>query len=150
MQMRQNNTVVMGQVQSGLIKQREAMARRRGGFSLLELSLVVVIMGILVAVVAVNVSGQGGRAKRKATEIKLQEIKKYLQQYQLEKNAFPPELSALVAEKLIEADKTKDGWDTELNYDPRGRNADQPFILTSSGANKILGDEDDVNVWDIK
>jgi general secretion pathway protein G len=150
MQMRQNNTVVMGQVQSDLIKQREAMGRRRGGFSLLELSLVVVIMGILVAVVAVNVSGQGDKAKRNATKIKLQDIKRYLEQYKLEKNVYPPELSGLVAEKLIEANKTKDGWETELNYDPRGRNADQPFILSSSGPNKVLGDEDDMSVWDIK
>ena len=122
----------------------------RRGFSLLELSLVVVIVGILVAVVAVNVGGQGERAKRNATKIKLQDIKKYVEQYKLEKNEYPPALTALVAEKLIEANKTKDGWDTELNYDPRGRNAEQPFILSSSGPNKVLGDEDDMSVWDVK
>jgi general secretion pathway protein G len=126
----------------------QVVARR--GFSLLELSLVVVIMGILVAVVAVNVSGQGERAKANATKIKLQDIKKYVEQYKLERNEFPPALTALVSEKLIEANKTKDAWDTELNYDPRGRNAEQPFILSSSGPNKILGDEDDMSVWDIK
>lgn len=122
----------------------------RRGFSLLELSLVVVIMGILVAVVAVNVSGQGQKAKTNATKIKLQDIKRYLEQYKLEKNEYPPALAALAAEKLIDAGKTKDAWDTELNYDPRGRNAEQPFILSSSGPNKILGDEDDMSVWDLK
>jgi hypothetical protein len=101
-------------------------------------------------VVAVNVTGAGDRAKKNATKIKLQDMKNQLGTYYTQLNGYPPDLNVLVKEKFIEANKDKDAWDTPLIYDPRGRNADQPFILSSAGPNKVVGDDDDMSVWELK
>lgn len=56
---------------------------RTGGFSLMELMLVLAIMGILMAVVAVNVLGVGERAKIKTTKQSLLTVKHMLETYHL-------------------------------------------------------------------
>src|ERR1051326_179051 len=70
---------------------------RRGGFSLLELMLVLAIIGVLTAVAAVSVFGQGEKAKKKATRASMAVIKNALDQYHLEKSVWPTTLSALQA-----------------------------------------------------
>ena len=70
---------------------------RRGGFSLLELMLVLAIIGVLTAVAAWSVFGQGERAKRRATRASMAVIKNALEQYHLDKSAWPSALLALQA-----------------------------------------------------
>ena len=119
------------------------------GFSLLELTLVLVIMGVLIAVVAVNVTGQSERAKIRATNVSLATIKNALSTYQLENNSYPTELTALVAGKFLEPGMS-DGWKQPFVYDPRGPSKDEPYILGSSGPDLKQGNEDDISVWDIR
>lgn len=121
--------------------------RRRRGFSLLELTLVLAIMGILIAVAAVAIGGQGDKAKQKATMATLTVIKGQLRAYHLEYSAYPPDLRTLITTKFIEDGNLKDGWSRDLIYDPRGRDTDHPFILGSPGANGSPGDSDDIDVW---
>lgn len=117
------------------------------GFSLLELTLVIVIIGVLMSIVAVNVLGRGEQAKKRATEASLATIKSALNAYNLESSAYPPDLRTLVTTKYLEDGKMKDGWGNDFYYDPRGRSKDQPFILGSPGSDKQPGNEDDINVW---
>ena len=117
------------------------------GFSLLELMLVVAIIGILMAVVAFSIGGQGERAKKRATEASLQTIQTALDQYRLEYSTNPPGLASLIQVKMLKDMKLKDAWDTDFLYDARGLSPERPYILGSSGPDKTAGNEDDIDAW---
>lgn len=126
---------------------RRAKPRLARGFSLLELTLVLAIIGILMAVAAVNILGQGTKAKIQATKATINIVSNALKQYNLDNSAYPPDLKTLQNAKLLDNKPIKDGWRRDLYYDPHGRNKDQPFILGSSGEDGIVGNEDDINIW---
>jgi len=117
------------------------------GFSLLELMLVLAIIGILMAVAAVNVLGAGDRAKKRATQATLATIKTQINSYHLTYSSYPPDLRTLVVAKYLEDGKLRDGWGADLFYDSNGRTKDQPFYLGSAGPDKAVGNEDDIDVW---
>jgi general secretion pathway protein G len=121
--------------------------RRARGFSLLELMLVLAIMGILMAVVAINVLGAGDKAKITATKATLKNIKTAMASYHLEYSGFPPSLQTLITTKYLENMKLEDGWKNTLLYDPNGPNTDQPYYLGSAGPDKVVGTDDDISVW---
>lgn len=126
---------------------RVVSRRRTGGFSLIELTLVIVIIGVLMGVVAINVLGQGEKAKARATEASLDTIRATLEQYQLEYSAYPPTLVTLQTTPgfLSDAKALKDGWDREFYYRVPGSN-NRPYDLSSLGAdpNDL---SDDISVW---
>ncbi|MDX2130867.1 MAG: type II secretion system protein GspG [Planctomycetota bacterium] len=125
-----------------------AVVPARPGFSLLELTLVIAIMGVLIAVAAVSLAGAGERSKRRATEMTLTTVKNQIESYHLNYSAYPPDLRTLVTAKFLEDGKLRDGWDKPLVYDPRPAGAHK-YVLGSAGENGQLGDEDDVDVWRI-
>jgi len=128
---------------------RPILSASTRGFSLLELMLVLAILGVLMSVAAVNVLGTGQRAKIKATRTSLDTIRTALNSYNLEYSSFPPTLGTLTAIKpafLDDTKKLKDAWDGDFFYDPRGR-GEQPYLLGSSGEDKVPGNEDDIDVW---
>ena len=127
--------------------ERRAARRVARGFSLLELTLVLAIIGILMAVAAVNILGQGTKAKIAATKATINVVGNALKQYNLDNSAYPQSLNALISAKLLDNKKIQDGWKRDLYYDARGRNKDQPFILGSSGEDGVIGNEDDINIW---
>jgi general secretion pathway protein G len=126
-------------------------AARRGGFSLLELMLVLAIIGVLTAVAAWSVFGQGERAKRKATRASMALIKSALDQYHLDKSVWPASLTALQAGAMPYLDKDKpllDGWKQPFLYQAPGSNG-HDFDLFSKGGNGQFenGGGDDVDFW---
>jgi general secretion pathway protein G len=137
------------QITSGIDQNRAARASARG-FSLLELTLVLVILGVLMAVAAFNVLGQGEKAKIVATKATLATIKNAINQYQLEQSAYPPDLSTLVVVKILEAGKLNDGWKRPLIYDPAGPSPEQPFILYSRGPDGVAPSQDDISAWEMQ
>jgi type II secretion system protein G len=126
---------------------RQIHRRSRRAFSLMELMLVIAIMGILMAVVGVNMLGSGDRARKRATEATLKTVQSQLNAYHLENHAWPPDLQTLVTTKFLDDVKLVDGWGSPLLYDPRPINENQPYALGSSGKDKVAGNEDDINVW---
>jgi general secretion pathway protein G len=123
-------------------------SRARRGFSLLELTLVLVILGVLMAVAAVNVLGQGEKAKITATRATLATIKNAITQYHLEQSAYPPDLNTLVTAHILEAGKLADAWKRPLVYDPQGPSPDHPFILFSKGPDGLSPSADDIDAWE--
>lgn len=119
------------------------------GFSLLELSLVIAIMGILMAVAAWNLIGGADDAKVQTTKASMQTIKSALQQYQVRNNAFPPTLQTLIPSPLQQG-ADLDAWDNPFYYNPAGKPGapkEQGFTLISMGADGVAGTEDDIDIW---
>lgn len=117
----------------------------RPGFSLLELMLVLVILGLLSTVAAVALLPQAAKAKVRTTKASMNVIKNGVTQYQLEKNRAPASLVELVP-NFIEEGGLKDGWKMEFYYSPTPNGA-RPFSLVSAGPDMTFETEDDIDVW---
>lgn len=125
--------------------------RYRAGFSLLEVMLVVVIIGSLMAIVAWNMTGQGNRAKNRVTLANMTMIKRALDQYRLHYNVFPAELGALTAGNmalLSEDNALVDGWRQPFLYQTPGSSG-RPYDLISVGPDGQYLTEDDIDVWNM-
>jgi general secretion pathway protein G len=117
------------------------------GFSLLELTLVLAIIGILIAAAAYNLGGASARAKISVSKSSLNTIKGALTSYNIQHSSYPPSLQLLITAKFLEDKKLSDAWGREWIYDPRGRSREQPYLLGSGGEDGIPGNEDDIDVW---
>ncbi len=131
------------------VRPADSRARRRSapGFSLIELTLVIVILGVLMGVVAINVLGQGEKAKIRATEASMDIIRSNLESYHLEYSDYPSTLALLqsVPGFLSDAKALKDGWDREFYYRVPGNN-NRPYDLSSVGAD-VNDLTDDIDIW---
>ena len=118
------------------------------GFSLLEIMFALLIIGVLMGVAAMSLSGSSERAKIRATKMTLSTVKSALDTYQTEYNAFPPSLQTLATLRppILEAGKLKDGWQQDLVYIVPGA-AERPYDLISKGGDTRGGTDDDINVW---
>lgn len=121
---------------------------RAGGFTLLEMMLVVVIIGILATVVVVNLAGGTGEARKGATVSILSQVKGAITQYYGKHGAYPVSVAQLATgtNPLLEK-LPKDAWKRELMYLAPGVDAGRPFSLYSLGEDGQSGTPDDINVW---
>jgi general secretion pathway protein G len=139
---------------------RQTSARRhaghaRRGFSLLEMMLVVLIMGILMGVVVISFGGQSDQAKRMASIAKMKQINYALLGYSNQHGTFPPtELGLEPLARGITKDLEhvpKDGWGTGYFYQfpSAENNPERPFDLKSLGRDKQLNTPDDIDFWTV-
>lgn len=129
-------------------------SRRAAGFSLLELMLVVVIMGLLMGVVIVNLRGAGDKAKNGTTVALLRQIQSALDGYSAEFGTYPPTemgLQPLVTTKALKIEPL-DGWKRKIRYMFPGTSTDpnRPFDLVSAGMDGTFGTADDLDIWVIE
>jgi len=124
------------------------VARRAGGFSLLELTLVIVIIGLLMGVAAISLTGRVGEARVRTTEQSLMTIRNAVETYEAERASLPPSLDALVPTYLQSV--PTDAWKNEFYYRvPTDASAyEHPFYLVSNGEDKEYGTEDDLDAFD--
>ncbi|MEM7755994.1 MAG: type II secretion system protein GspG [Planctomycetota bacterium] len=102
------------------------------GFSLLELTLVLVIIGLLMGVATVSLVGGAERAKVTTTKASMNTIKSQLNSYYAEKSRLPETLQVLVADGYLAAGDLSDGWDRPLFYQPLA-DGSGTFDLISAG-----------------
>jgi len=117
----------------------------RRAFSLLELTLVLLLIGILGSVAAVSMFGRAEKAKIQATEMSMEVIGGAISTYILENNMAPAGIQSLVTEGYIQSGKTKDAWGQQFVYrvTPDGLNE---FELISLGKDPN-NPQDDINYW---
>ncbi len=128
----------------------------RKGFTMVELMAVLVIIGLLAGVVAINVIGKIDKAKVTATRANLKMLHSAVTQFKLDTGRFPDEEVGLI--ELVE-EPTDDvtGWDpegyletTEVPKDAWGEDfiyerfpeSGKQFVIISYGADKDEGGED--------
>ena len=124
-----------------MIKKRN---RNKKAFTLMELMVVIIILGILAAVVVPNVTGKSEEAKAKVTCIQMKNIASALKMYKIDNSAYPSTgegLNILTEKKYFEDGKLpKDSWNQSFIYTSTG----DSFEIISLGANKKEGSEDDL------
>jgi len=105
----------------------EKMRNRQTGFSLIEIMVVLVIIGLLVSVVAPNVLDRADDARIQKVEADFKAIETTLKIYRLDNYSYPTSeqgLEALIAKPTIDPIPTnwkKNGYLSSLPVDPWGR-----------------------------
>ena len=139
--------------------------RRHAGFTLIEIMAVVVIMGMLMATLAVGISGQIDKARISTTRTKIVRLEQALEFYQMDNARFPTSdqgLDALVNKSssapvpraftpggYIRADGLMDPWGEPFQYRIPGTNNPHSFDLWSLGPDGVEGGDDIAN-WTIR
>lgn len=113
-------------------------------FSLMELMVVIIILGLLAAFVLPNLVGKSDQAKDKLVCIQMKSIVQTLKMFKLDTSAYPTTeegLKILAEKKYFEDGKApKDAWGNEFIY----ITTDGEFDLVSFGADKKENSEDDI------
>jgi general secretion pathway protein G len=135
------------------------------GFSLIEIMVVLVIIGLLVSIVAPNVLNQADDARTQKVFADFSAIETSLSMYKLGNYNYPTSeqgLEALVDKPTIDPipnNWKKGGYLKELPLDPWGRPylylspaefSDEDFDIYSLGADGVTGGEDqnaDIGSW---
>lgn len=118
----------------------------QAGFSLIEIIIVTVLIGGIVAFAASKILGGGDKAKYNLAKAQVQTMAEKIQSYQLDTGSLPSSLTDLIAAPggvsgwlgpyAREVD-LRDPWGTPYDYRVPGDN--QAFNLTSLGADKQAG-----------
>ena len=127
---------------------------RRSAFTIIEVMAVIVIIGILAGIVAVNVVSSTDKARATATKAILKTLHHAVIQFKLDTGRYPSEEAGLL--ELIEqptdvtgwteggyleaTEVPKDSWKNELVFqlDPE---SGKPFVIISYGADGKEGGE---------
>lgn len=129
----------------------------RTGFSLIELLIVIVILGGLVAVVAPGLMDSADQAKRDTVCLKMNDLKKRLDMFKLDNGNFPETeegLQALVSNpdeekypgyraKPYLKKLPKDAWKTPFLYVKKGSDIE---LISFAADRKEGGEENDKDI----
>ena len=124
-------------------------ARRKSGFTLVELMVVVAIIGLLAAVVTVNVMGQSHTARVERVKADMKNIKNAMDLFKLDVGMYPQQINELW-ERPANAKKyngpylneypPKDPWQNDYIYNYSGGSN---FEIISYGADGAPGGTDE-------
>ncbi|MDX9973608.1 MAG: type II secretion system protein GspG [FCB group bacterium] len=124
--------------------------QRNSGFTLIELILVTVIIGILAGSVALNVKGrvtQAGTARAKGD---IATYETAIDTYALDhQDKLPKTLKDLTSgERTYVRIIKKDPWGQDYIYKNPGTHMKNGYDLYSKGPDKVAGNDDDIVNWD--
>lgn len=134
--------------------------QRQGGFTLMELLVVLAILGLLMSLVGPRVLNQLGGAKTKTAAIQIKDLEQALEMYKLDVGRFPSTsegLTALVSKPsgstgwngpYLKSDVPLDPWNKEYHYKYPGEHAELDiFSYGQNGAPGGEGEDADVGNW---
>lgn len=120
----------------------------RHAFSLLEISLVVVLIGLLTAGAAVALLGRSNATKVRITKTTLNTLSGQIESYMAEGDGSPPrDLNVLVTKNFIKQSMLTDAWKQPFYFNAAGSTIGRPYTLMSYGPDKQAGTMDDIDVW---
>jgi general secretion pathway protein G len=127
---------------------RSPVSRRQaGGFTLIEIVIVIVLIGGILAIVGAKVMGGGTREKVKLSGMQLDTLAGKIDTYESDVGALPDSLDALVHAPAsahgwlgpyAKDSDLKDPFGTPIQYRVPG-DEDRPYQLTSLGADRKPG-----------
>jgi len=123
--------------------------RDEGGFTLVELILVTVIIAVLAGMVALNFRGASADAKIRAALGDIQTYQTAIDLYALDNNdQFPQRLEDLVSgDKKYLRELNRDPWGNPYVYTVPGQHHRDSYDVFSMGPDGQRGTEDDVAPW---
>ena len=135
--------------------------RRQAGFTLIEIMVVMVIIGLLMALVGPNLIGRSEKAKTQAAAMQIERLGTVLDTFRLDIGRYPTTqegLQALVARPsglerwdgpYLNKGVPKDPWDRPYVYRSPG-DGGRPYDIYSLGADGAPGGQDtnrDITSW---
>ncbi|MBU4200201.1 MAG: type II secretion system major pseudopilin GspG [Verrucomicrobia bacterium] len=123
---------------------------RQCGFTLIEVLLVVVIIGILAAIVVPRLGGRTKEAQVAAAKASIDGISLAIDQYEVDNGSYPPSMQALITKGselnwkgpyLKKSTIPLDPWGKEYLYTPK----ENGYDIKSLGPNGVEGGDDVTN-----
>ncbi|AWL10626.1 Type II secretion system protein [Saliniradius amylolyticus] len=137
--------------------------KRHSGFSLIEVMVVLLIIGMMAALVAPAILGNQETAQLKKAAIDIQQLESAMQMYKVRTNMFPTTeqgLEALVNQPTMDPiprNYPQEGFINRLPQDPWGNDYQLlspgemgTFDIFSAGPDMQPGTEDDIGNWNLE
>lgn len=128
---------------------RDDEASDEEGFTLVELMVVIVILGLLATIVLINVMPATNRAKLTAARTSVKQLEQAIDIYALDNGHLPTRqegLQALVGGRILRR-LDPDPWGNAFVYKIPGRNG-RPYDVLSMGADgREGGTEDNADIY---
>jgi len=133
--------------------------KRREGFTLIEIMVVVVILGILAGLIVPRIMSRPEEARRTKTALQIRSLESALKLYKLDNGVYPTTEQGLEALPkkwreggYLESSKVpKDPWGNPFVYLLPGEHGE--FDLSSyarDGQKSGEGDDEDINNWELE
>jgi general secretion pathway protein G len=143
-----------------LPKTNRAHWNKRSGFTLVEMLLVLVILGVLAAIVYPKVAGRGEQARVTAAQTQISAFKTALDLFEADNGYYPKGRNGLQDLVVKPRDATnwrgpylenipKDPWNNDYTYECPGKHNVASYDIMSMGLDGRANTEDDVVNWQV-
>jgi general secretion pathway protein G len=140
---------------------RPVAARACSGFTLVELLLVLVILGILAGIVVPKFAGTGERARKQAAAAQLNVFATALDLFEVDNGSYPRGKDGLQALVVKPRDASPawhqylesvplDPWQHPYVYECPGKHRPTSYDLMSMGPDGRVGGDDDIVNWEVR
>jgi general secretion pathway protein G len=148
-------------MQLDISKIKRNLATRQGGFTLVEMLLVLVILATLAAVVIPKFAGRSKQAKVTAAKSQISNLEIAIDSFEIDMGYFPKggnDLRDLIEEPnsnnvqdwhgpYLKKGIPRDPWGIDYVYDYPGKRNVGSYDISSSGPDRKTGTDDDITNW---